>query len=128
MQEDETAPNTRRTTEIIAGWVQEAIESDPLTGEDTTYDVGLTIGPGPNGQAMPLIIVVLTVPSPVLGQGISGTLMIPSMRPERRSIEESVRSTLEGLRAERSKAIAQSLAQGNGHVAPGPSGLIIPGR
>lgn len=116
-----------RITETVAEIVADVIDR-AAPGQGLDYEVALTLVPGPQGQPQPLLVIVLTIPSPILNQGLASTLLVQSLAPEAEQIESTVRTAIEGLQQQRTAMLAGS----NGHGgAPGPmtpSGLIIPGQ
>jgi hypothetical protein len=119
---------SERITEQVAAIVEDVIDR-AAPGQGIAYEVALVLMPGPEGRPQPLLAVVLTIPSPVLGQGLANTMLIPSLAPEAEQLEGALRNAIEGLQQQRSVMLAGS----NGHGgAPGPmtspSGLILPGQ
>jgi hypothetical protein len=110
-------------TKIMA----EAVETYAL-GEDVHYAVSLTVVPGANGQAAPVLIYLVSIP----GLGIGERMVAQTLQGEvvvDKDIPSMVNQMMEYLKNQRSeaaqKAMETPLPQQNGHGKPLP-GLIDP--
>lgn len=99
-----------RIGDQLAGWIKTA-----LTGPDQiNWEVGLNLIPTQQG-AMPGFVVLLCMPSPVLGQTLSHVLLVDLASLAEPVVARHVRDALEQLRQQRSALLA---APTNGSVGP----------
>lgn len=89
-----------RIGDQLAGWIKTA-----LTGYDVSWEVGLNLIPTQQG-AMPGFVVLLCMPSPVLGQTLSHVLLVDLASLAEPVVARHVRDALEQLRQQRSALLA----------------------
>lgn len=116
------ATTSRRVTEVFAEHVDAAIQRHG-EGEEIFYEVQIA----PNDQSGVSLVLVVWLPSGVVGEWIVGSIAFheapPSITAGR--VDENINRFLAGMRAERSKAIGA--ATGTPYSAPqAQSGLILP--
>lgn len=101
------APPSRhsRLSTLVGLWMESALRLYSALDEKITWDAGVQIAPSPNGPA-PVVVLYLTVPSPILGEIIGELVMID---PQRLS-EELVRLNVSGALDRMRKARAEKLA------------------
>lgn len=87
-------------------------------GEDVEWEALFNLAPTPAGP-QPSVFLVLTLPSPILGEGMIGTTLVPlPVAKSRDTLMEALRSLFEQLLNQRSQ-----MTQGG----QGPAGgLILP--
>ena len=116
-----------RLSDKVAVWVEQTLEVC-APGEKVDFEVTLIAMPGPNGQPQPCMMIVITMPSPLIEQGLAATHLLPTIAPQEPAIADMVRGAVEGLRNARTTMLAGQ----NGHGGPPgptrPSGLILPGK
>lgn len=76
----------------------------------------------------PGYMIVCWMTSPIVGQTLVNGLMVGNVNTLTEADADSAATTLlEGLRQQRSQALAESVAPTNGDAGP-PQGLVVPGR
>lgn len=114
--------------EAINLQVAEAVE-EHRNGEDVHYGVSLVLMPDPQGNPMPVIAIVISVPGADLGSRIAATHMDQNLQTQV-VVPGIVRQMIEQLlqaRSQHMKAALTGSPQSNGQGPPQhPSGLIDP--
>lgn len=76
-------------------------------GEDFGIDTSAVVAPTPTGGAVVLYTLILTLRSPLLGQGpLVNITQIPSPNPTSEQVEQAVTQAMKGLRDMSSKILA----------------------
>lgn len=112
---------------MAAAVIAQSLED--LGRDEVRYEVFVNIMPTPQGP-QPMLCIMLTMPSSIIGEWTSTMGMIPNLVPDAAALQDAVLKMLEGLRnnhqMEKDATMGQATAPQNGH---GPvSGLIVPGR
>ena len=116
-------------TEELISKVSTAVEKHK-GADDISWDAGLVLIPGPEGQPFPAHMYVIITPNPILGVAAltDGGVLADAQNATYDFVEEKVLASLRNLREARSRVIEMSSAQvpeePSGQHAP-PSGLII---
>jgi hypothetical protein len=77
-------------------------------GEDAEYAISLTVLPGNQvGQFVPALITVITLPGIVIGEKAQSVSINFNLALPEEQIDKLVSESVEGLRAERSKALSE---------------------
>ncbi len=112
---------SRRVTDLFTAAVEAALDTHGQ-GEEIRWDTQLA----PNDQGGISIVLVVWLPSGTIGEYLMGSIAFHNPPPVAvGDVEANLRPFLDGLRAERTRAlsVAQNGAQG---PATGRSGLILP--
>lgn len=113
-------PDSRRAADKIAPWVEKALDLHGQ-GEDICWEAGIA----PDQQGSPGLMIVLWMPSGLLGQAIPMIIHVGNpLHVTEDVLADAVRSSIEATRQERSKLLAHS--NGAGPKPLGPSGLVLP--
>jgi hypothetical protein len=108
-------------TATMTGMVQRACGADPAR-EPVDFAVGLTVVPQADGRAQPCFVVVLGLPSLIVGEKANVTVLVPNLWLAEEEVQGLVRDSLEGIRASRSSLLAQQNDAGPGTRRPGQFG------
>jgi hypothetical protein len=107
--------------------VAAAVETYAL-GEDVHYSVSLTLMPGPNGQPMPVLIYLISIPGLGIGERMVGQTLSQNIAVDP-SVEHAIKDIIEQLKSTRSQQAAEAMSspkpQSNGQGQHHP-GLIDP--
>lgn len=103
-----------RITDTAAMWVRDTLKQCAPT-ENVDWDIALQLVPTPQGSQLGFVL-ILRMPSPVLGQVITNMGLIPLDGASVQSIEQCVRGGVESIRAERSKALGAPATNGTGKI------------
>jgi hypothetical protein len=89
-------------------------------GEDVQWEANVQLQPTPQGM-VPMVGVILIIPSGLLGQEIVGAAIMPlGMAQGDETLMDHLRAMWENLIAQRSQMLA------NPQAPPGPGGLYLP--
>lgn len=110
---------SRRISDQVTTWIEEALDVH-LLGDTATFEVSVMI----DQQNGPVLLVVVIMPSPLLGQVLQVVGGI-SLSVTAEQIDGFVQEALESMRSERSRQMGLSGPQ---TASPAPSGLLVPGR
>ena len=112
-------PDSRRAIDKIGPWVEKALDLHGH-GEDIFWDTGI----GPDQHGAPSLILVLWMPSGVVGTSIP--MMINVANPlslDEDTLVGAIGSALERTRQQRTSMLGGHTQNGSG---PAPSGLYLP--
>jgi hypothetical protein len=120
----EQVSGVQRVTDLtsrMAEMVRRACLKDPAR-EQVDYAVGVTVVPQEDGGIQPCFVVVLGLPSLILGQKANLSVLVPNLWLEETEVQRLVGNGLEELRRARSSLLNQQNGQGQGLGPLGPFG------
>lgn len=110
------APEPVRVDNLIVQteyFVSQAIQRFAQGEQGYAYGVSLTVVPdSAPGGFVPVLVVVLTGPSPIIGERTFANLISFDVHPDQAGVDHIVAQGLEQIRAQRSEALAHVTAQG----------------
>lgn len=111
----------------ITTQISEAVETHNQ-GEDVHYAVSMAIMPGQDGNPVPVIVVVISIPGALVGSRLTATHADANIQ-ELPTTPDMIRQMIEQLLQARSEQMKQSLAAPSAQAAKNghhPPGLIDP--
>lgn len=89
----------------VIGWTEDALERQPPHGWTPAHAVSTAMWPTPNGPT-PVVLLTLTIPSPLVGDMLVSTDLVPMTRPvTAEAIDRSVATGLAKLAEMHARAL-----------------------
>ncbi len=96
-----------RLSKQVAVWVDAALGLHGF-GDEWTWEMTIQLVPGPNGAPVPVLILVLIMASPIVGQRLVGPAQIPMHQVDEPAITNTVAQMIAGLRGLRAQQLGQT--------------------
>lgn len=111
-------------TELIRADLGKIFENEPLgLDQPVEYAITFPVLPGADGSPQISFLLILAIPSVIVGQQISSGRAWPGLRPSYGQLIDIVRSVLEDLFEQKDAIVKQTMASSNGQGEAGENAL-----